>query len=90
MNLDSDADRAVYIIESSKMIAMIAKEAGINISIISSPSGSVVSDFGEYTYCVFPEIGESCEYRPKGKMQEWKEVIPEQINFGGKPCSKDT
>lgn len=90
LNLNSDADRAEFIIEASMIFANIAKETGINISIICPPDGSVTSDFGEYTYSKYDECGEHLEYRPKGKLHEWKHVNPDQINFGGKPCSKDT
>lgn len=90
MNLNSDADSAEFIIEAIKLLASIAKKKGIRISVTCDPDGTVLSDFGEYTYLDFPGVGESYEYRPKDKIREWKEVIPEQINFGGKTCSKDT
>lgn len=90
MNLSSNSDRVAYIIEASRMIAKIAKEAGIKISIISSDDGSVVTCFGEYTYSNLKECGESCDYMPKGGKGEWRSVMPDQINLGGKPCSKDT
>ena len=89
-NIESDPNCVKYIVEASELLASIAKKKGIRISIICDPDGTVLSDFGEYTYSDFPGIGESYEYRPKDKIREWKEVIPEQINFGGKTCSKDT
>ena len=88
-NIESDPNCAKCIIEVSKMLARIAKIKGIRISIISSSDGSVVSDFGEYTYSKYDEYGDHLEYRPKGKLHEWEHVNPDQINFGGKPCSKD-
>ena len=89
-NIESDPNCVKYIVEASKLLASIAKKKGIRISIICSPDGSVTSDFGEYTYSKYDEYGDHLEYRPKGKLHEWKHVNPEQINFGGKSCSKDT